>query len=1076
MAFYRKHRNMLLHWVRRQLIGPPPKDEEGNRIIATAPLDLFPTGVLYPVVKGERGLDYASDEDEDGDDALDALDDQSESEPGAKATCVRRRYAPPSAIGFSFFIGGDEIRIGVRCAGATYAAKGDRDGHGRYQKLEWQRNEVGDDCENLFPGPPEKRVVERYGVQVLSGRARIEVLWRPVADGWIATVSFINKKDLPENADLPCADFRIAQNESSIFESSLVCTIESGEVGAYPRIDRKLLTKEERELELQYKNHRIYAVGHGTSVDWILKDGRVKELRTEFLPMVEVPQMTVDVAEGKGNVLGLARLSRIEDDPDGVCGDIQDFIEQYSQWAEGQKQRAANLDSDEIETGEKITERMDKAVKRMRAGCELLRNNGKAAYAFAKANEAMLRQMIQADKCREKQKDEGQYRWRPFQLAFLLALIESVVDEERREDVDLIWFPTGGGKTEAYLGLIAFAIVWRRVNHKDTGGGTTVLMRYTLKLLTGQQFERATRMICALELIRQKDPRRLGAEPISSGMWVGRSASPNSFKEAKRIVDDALQGGAQSPPRSLVLYKCPWCGARFDIAKNFVATERNFYFRCGDKDCEFGATSDGRLPCNVVDEALYGTPSTLLVATLDKFARLAWSDQTNAFFGVEGNRPPELIVQDELHLISGALGSIAGVYESAIDTVIWQRCVSPKYVASTATIRMAENQCRLLFGRENVSVFPPPGLSCEDSYFSRTVPVEEKPGRMYVGYLAPLLNRQRCMAPVAAILMAAPEVVFSPDVPEHNILQEAWWTQVVYHGSIRGVGNSHNSFDVDVREIYSRIIQQEKEINPRLDSRDLGRRKEAKIAELTSRSSPEENARTFSKLENTMDDEGLCLDVALATNMISVGLDVSRLALMIINGQPLTTAEYIQASSRVGRGETPGIVVANYYRDQARSLSHYENFRAYHESFYRFVEPSSITPYTYQARKRALHAALVIALRHSCPDLLPNDGAANFDKDDNNAKVVVEKLKQRCEMADKSRSKETEEYLARLIDTWHAEAEKSRMERRSLKYWLPGTSSSANRLLYSHEDLIKGTWATLHSMRNVEKNAIFKIL
>ena len=145
--------------------------------------------------------------------------------------------------------------------------------------------------------------------------------------------------------------------------------------------------------------------------------------------------------------------------------------------------------------------------------------------------------------------------------------------------------------------------------------------------------------------------------------------------------------------------------------------------------------------------------------------------------------------------------------------------------------------------------------------------------------------------------------------------------------------------------------------------------------------------------------EEACLDAVLATNMVSVGLDVARLAVMVVNGQPLTTAEYIQATSRVGRADVPGLVVCNYYRHQARSLSHYESFRPYHESFYRFVEPSSVTPYTYQVRSRALHAAFVIAIRHACADMQSNGAAGNFNREAPEVRDVIEWFKQRCASA-----------------------------------------------------------------------------
>lgn len=1067
----RAGRERLVSWLREQLIGPPPKDKNGEVIIQhIEPVQNFPTGVLYPVTRGESGLDGASIEDEDYQ-ADPSLGDDGETTE-VKATSLKHRYVPPSSVGFSFFISGDDIRIRTHCRGAQYKQyTGDRDEKSR----DWIRQELNDSLDLEFQPPSPLRAM-RQDKSTLSDKAKVDVLWRPFADGWLVTVSLINTS-IPETAE-----YWDDRNELSIFEASLTCIIDSGEVGSYPRVDSSLLSDEELEIELQYRERKIYALGHGAAVDWTLKDGRVIEIQSNFVPAVEVPLMTADLGDEEDSALSLAFLSRIDFKSGDDVQRLTNFVDEYEVWVEKEKARAAEFPEEDRETANRITSRMATAADRMKAGIAFLCENNFAARAFHTANQAMLKQMAQFGRCNGTEKPEDSYRWRPFQLAFLLAVLESTAkdDSDMRDTVDLIWFPTGGGKTEAYLGLMAFLIAWRRYFYKASGGGTTILMRYTLRLLTGQQFERATRMICALELIR-RSALDLGSEPITSGLWVGATPSPNRFQDAKEILDEAIRGEKQ-PPRNLVFIQCPWCGKSFDVKRNYIATEQRFQFLCRNPECEFGHKEDDYLPCNVVDEALYQNPPTLLVSTIDKFARLAWTEQPSAFFGKKGVRPPELIVQDELHLISGALGSVAGLYEAGLDAVIKMREVYPKYIASTATISMAREQCRALLGRD-VSIFPPPGLSCDNSYFARAVPIAKKSGRLYIGYLAPLLNRQKCMAPLAAALLAAPEICFGQDIDQEN-LQEAWWTQIIYHGSIKGVGNSHNAFNGDVKFYYQQIFDREKEKRRAAGESDepwdiLPQRKVPRIKELTSRASAEENAKTFSRLEKKKTDPKY-LDVVLATNMISVGLDVSRLALMIVNGQPLTTAEYIQTSSRVGRGDAPGIVVANYYRDQARSLSHYEDFRAYHEAFYRFVEPNSLTPFTYQARERALHAALVIALRYSCPTLLPDRGAAEFDPDDEKIRKVIEYLKRRCKDAAPGRYEQVERHIDELVHAWRENVEHSNKRRRDLRYRVNSNEVGANRLLISYEeaDGLQGRvpWPTLNSMRNVEDSALIKKL
>ena len=854
----------------------------------------------------------------------------------------------------------------------------------------------------------------------------------------------------------------------SLFEAQIECIVEGGDLAEYPRVDPSLLTEEEQELELQYRDRRIYAVGHGAAVDWDVPATGVPRIRSEFMPCVEVPITTNEFPDRDGNydVLEfrrLAEVTRIED--------LERFVAGYRAWVAEQQRAGVGLDhAVEQAAAGRICDRMSKALARMGGSVRLLRENRRVAESFRLANRAMREQMLRARPASGNE-TETEPRWRPFQLAFLLTVMESAIREEDefRDVLDLIWFPTGGGKTEAYLGLIAFLIVWRRLQYPESGGGTVAFMRYTLRLLTRQQFERAARMICALELMRRNDPRRLGEEPIRVGMWVGGNVSPNRFEDAAQKVRE-IAAGSTVARHALVMDACPWCGTAFDSLHGYHAAADEFSFYCVNPNCEFGRCSEP-LPCNVVDEALYKAPPSLLIATLDKFARVAWEDRAGSFFGVgRGNhcRPPELVIQDELHLVTGPLGSVAGLYEAGFDTLLAQR-VRPKYIASTATIRMAEEQVRRMYGRR-LAIFPPPGLSCDDSYFAHTD--KTRPGRAYVGYFAPLLDQQHCLAPLAAALLAAPLKLFE-DETDREALVDAWWTQVLYHGSLRGVGNSHNAFLTDVRD-FGRMLgasDESDEVNGDIDRRFQNPR----IEQLTSMQAAEKNVETFHRLAMPR-TESDSLDAVLATNMVSVGLDVARLALMAVNGQPLTTAEYIQATSRVGRADVPGVIFANYYRHQARSISHFESFRPYHESFYRFVEPSSVTPQTYQVRARALHAALVVAVRHACEDLRDNKSAGSFDKNAPNVRKVIADLKRRCATAvDPGQLPELAAHVDGLVDEWHDEALRCKTDKMALRYHAPARERNAERLLYDHGETRPGLWMTLQSMRNVESEGVFRV-
>ena len=1161
---WRQQRQRLVDWVRRQLVGPAAPGW-----LAGSPVERYPTGVLHPIEPGGRsmtGIDPAQPEQDenavglrppDGFESAAALPDDEDDDapdgvdggpgPAAARPVGSRRYVPPSSVGVSFHVRGD-ARLRVTVSGASYRRVRERGASGRfttdprpadlgadgsesdaaagaarYERARFQCGLVWPAGDSEAPDGVERRVSRgpyRDG-EVLTAafsktpaaaagewEARIDVRRRPHRDGHLLTVVFANpRRSGPRGAD---------RAERSLFEARLECEVESGELAEYPRVDPALLTDEEQEIELRYRGRRIHAVGHGAAADWSLEPNRPPRIWSDHMPVVDVPRVTTQVA-GIDDVLVMHDIA--EAPFEGILDRFDAFVDGYDAWAGRQREAAVGFTAGEQETAARVCDRMDAARERMRGGVARLRRDPDAALAFRLANRAMLDQMRQHDLSRGKAREVREYRWRPFQLAFLLTVIESTIDEGDpcRGVLDLIWFPTGGGKTEAYLGLFAFLVVWRRLRYGAEGGGTAAIMRYTLRLLTRQQFERSARIVCALERLRRRKAAPLGGEPITVGLWVGAAASPNTFEEAAKQVAgmaaaaeppavngaraafDAARPGARGGEggfgHHLVLTACPWCGWRFAAPHGFRAGPTAFGFLCGNQACAFG--DEGPLPCNVVDEALYERPPTLLVGTIDKFARLAWEERAAAFFGGGARRPPELVIQDELHLIAGPLGSVAGLYEAAVETVIERRGVRPKYVASTATIRMAREQVRRLYGRE-MAVFPPPGLSADDSWFERTD--RSGPGRLYVGYLAPGLDQQRCLAPLAAALLAAPTAVFA-DQQERDDLLDAWWTQVVYHGSLRGVGASHNAFVTDVRAFMRRLEAERRDevrrgegaesdapASSEREAADGGREAEESgfpasgggpvggrgqpvVVQLTSQSTAQENARTFDRLGEPRGAPD-CLDAVLATNMISVGVDVDRLAAMVVNGQPLTTAEYIQASSRIGRAGVPGLVFTNYYRQQARSLSHYENFRPYHESFHRFVEPASVTPFTHQVRRRALHAALVIVLRHGCGAWTANTDADRFDEDGAGVRAVVDALKRRCRRADADAAEDTAAHLDRLVDEWRGEAARCRSERRGLQYEC--RDNAADSLLGDFGGARRGFWKTLNSMRNIEETAVLQ--
>ncbi|MFE3725022.1 helicase-related protein [Nocardia sp. NPDC059154] len=610
---------------------------------------------------------------------------------------------------------------------------------------------------------------------------------------------------------------------------------------------------------------------------------------------------------------------------------------------------------------------------------------------------------------------------------------------------DLLWFPTGGGKTEAYLGLIAFTTFLRRLRDPKEGGGVTVLMRYTLRLLTLQQFERAATLICAMEELRRAEPDRLGEEEISIGMWVGASATPNRLADAVTSLDRLRQNLKVQEKNPVQLHSCPWCGTPLS-AFDYTVDEANLrmYIRCPSVDCAFHSG----LPVHVVDQCVYDAHPTLVIATVDKFASMAWREKTAALFNRDRGPEtalPELIVQDELHLISGPLGTLTGLYETAVDVAAGR----PKVIASTATIRRASDQGKQLFNRVTRQ-FPPAGLDARDSWFAVESPAESKAARRYVGLLAPGTSQTTLLIRAYAALLHAANTVEADDE-----VRDAYWTLVGYFNSLRILAGA----DVQVHDdVVGRL-----EGLARRDGSAL--RGDLEHTELTSRADATQVPERLKALERRYPH---ALDVMLATNMISVGVDVDRLGLMAVMGQPQTTAEYIQATSRVGRRH-PGLVVVLLNSTRSRDRSHYENFLGFHSALYREVESSSVTPFSARSRDRGLHAVLVALTRLMIPTARPNGAAANIAEFRDEVEGVKKTLLERVDQIEPGEREHTEQALDDIIDWWCELAENK-----------PGLVYEADK---RHPDALLGTHddpedfqriPTLWSLRDVDaESALF---
>jgi hypothetical protein len=952
----------------------------------------------------------------------------------------------PSSMGLSFVVAAETNEIVVEAEWGQYlrvksAVQTNKDGT---PANVWKRQPI------IAPAITLPLIDGNIAIRPLHPEHQIVLLqgrMRSTPDGWVVTLFMINQQEERTRRNEPKDEVWVFQPKLRVqgVAHQPIFVQRSNTSADFSKMDP--LTREESEtLEMLYRHQREFAVGHGISVHATLPEPmaeRAIQVETEWVPMFEVPQQTPRSALDDENLSGLTLdMKALAELPkEGVIASLRYIEVAYRAWI---KAEAAKLSqsSEKLEDHQEAAKRAvgccTRMLERIKAGIDLIEANPLAEEAFRFANRAMWQQRIHSTFSRKVRKKEMRVEdgvatldiaenrsWRLFQLAFILLNLPSLTDlhhpdrsHETDAVADLLWFATGGGKTEAYLGLTAYTLALRRLQgeiecrHGDHG--IAVLMRYTLRLLTLQQFQRAAALMCACETIRRTNVGKWGETPFRLGLWVGNKATPNTLAAAANALRQRNVGGRPSStgtPHQIT--SCPWCGAEIREQHLRVYEAPNDIGRCvtycGDDlgRCEFterNAPKEG-LPVMVVDEEIYRRPPSLLIATVDKFAQMPWNGQTQMLFGKvtevcdrhgflspevqDGQshparhglpsvknrphgslRPPDLIIQDELHLISGPLGSMVGLYEAAVDELCsWEvdgKKVRPKVVASTATIRRAPDQIQKLFVRK-LGVFPPQGTNIRDSFFAIQRPTgAEYPGRRYIGVSA--FGRRYPAAMIRSYVahMAAAQVLYD----KYDRLADPWMTLAGYFNSIRELAGTRRLVDDDIR---SRLRD--------TDQRGLAKRRVRALEELTSRKSGTDIPKILERLEAAFDktleaqraaereagqrpSSAVPYDVILATNMISVGVDIDRLGLMLVAGQPKNTSEYIQATSRIGRSSHgPGLVCTIFNWARPRDLSHYERFEHYHESFYKHVEALSVTPFSARALDRGLSGVMVGLMR-----------------------------------------------------------------------------------------------------------------
>lgn len=1068
-------RHKLVEALEADLVGPFLPDghsDAGQEILPIPPSRWYLTGFLAP-----QGGSTPEPEDADSEGALAAGNEVQTEDAGSQEPEAKRPLRFPASLGMSVFLpagSGDALQAEI-----SYAD---------YEKIEvplerddrlhvgWRRIPRGPvrltvPLERPILESPQGIPVPGSGGLFLRGELRQAELEGLPQGARVVSLFLVNGRK-PRATD---------RDEQFVFQVQLSLHFAPGFLSRPNRVGEDAAEEDPRVLALMFRDRVEWAVGHNASVMPPTQEhspalqsqgqARVSRLQTTWLPRTEVLGMRhTPLEDVETSMVALARL-----DGPGLLNALSPLTDAYRHWID--LQQSTDLPRESLRlTRDDLMHKASVACERMQEGISLLRDNPELRKAFQLANQVMHVAATKADERRKDRRYKGgaQPAWRPFQLAFVLMNLAPLSDpaHPNRRLAELIFFPTGGGKTEAYLGLIAFTLILRRLRGKGTeheGRGVAVILRYTLRLLTLDQLDRAATLICALELLRSRNPAELGNARFSIGLWVGQSTTANRLKDVDRALHDFAPGQEESP---FPLTQCPWCGSDIKSENIKLVDEtgrpsRKQYVRaavyCASAACAFTEQKmpGSGLPVLFVDEQIYQELPAFLVATVDKFAMLPWRGEAGMLFGrvshLDDSRaygvmhtpppqaraltgrllPPELIVQDELHLISGPLGTVVGLFEAAVDYLcelpVQGKSRPPKVICSTATVRRAREQIRALFGRD-LALFPPRGINEGDNFFASLD--RSKPGRLYVGVGAPGRALRAVSVRTYATLLASAQKHFEPKGPPDQAA-DPYMTLVGYFNSLRELGGMRRLVEDEVRTRVARFGSDKQPLlylgtHPWAADRTL-----RLPAELTSRESTERvkgtRARLNARFAGTQQTDGQePIDVVLASSMISVGLDIDRLGLMVVTGQPKTTSEYIQSTSRVGRAY-PGLVVTCLNVMRPRDRSHFERFCVYHESLYRQVEATSITPFSGQTLDRALVAVLVSMIRHGVPGMAPPQGVMALHPHRPAAENVLSWLVERARLHRDWHDEEAEQRIAaqvrargrHFLDAWERIVEKA---------------------------------------------------
>lgn len=971
--------------LRIDFIGPVDNHEV---LEMEEPLSRYSLGILWAQPKSKDSDAVITDRA-----AEELFEDDSEDREEPKNVSIFK----PSTMGVSFAaFAGDELHISFTYAVYHHAEQRTTDNGKEVKRHYYSREAKTFSKKTIVPNNICNYIISNNEDSDITVYFHVRKINRD--NSVLITVSVLNRHK--------AGNAFLESNTGALFQCTLSIKSRKGFLPVYRRNAHKSF--EEEKNDMLYDSVRNYSYGHGCSSIHIEEQGVVKEIQSEFIPQYRMLQMMPRLFE-HSEYLYMKYWKKAE--RSAACYQLDSFIVQYEEWFTALKKNTGFVEK-YPDTAADSFKNIERCIERLHKGVEVIRKNDIAWESFLYMNEAMLLQRIKTKHC-----SPDTVSWYPFQMAYILQIIPDIVDSDSKyhNDVDLLWFPTGGGKTEAYLGLSAFSIFFRRLNKSPYNvNGVTIIMRYTLRLLTLQQFERATALVCACEHMRKK--YGIPGGEISIGLWIGSGMTPNHIIDAsetlKKLREDSTAMIYEANPMQIT--KCPWCGAEIGIGGYDIVGGAMNISCCNNPECAFHS----HLPIYVVDDDIYRVAPTFVLSTVDKFARITWEEQAGNLLGANGCKPPELMIQDELHLISGPLGSITGIYEIAIENICRHYGSVPKIIASTATVKNANHQIKILYNRKMIQ-FPPNGLEHTDSFFAIEANKEMRPARTYIGVCSIGFGTSEMLIKIFALLTFMKHLYRLQGKPTDVIDQ--FYTSVGYFNTLKELGSNSiilsDRISAEIRYLATYKFKKEAEsVNMKIDCANADIPSYFKNNELTSRNSAQEIKAILERLANPYTSED-CFDYIMASNMLSVGIDIDRLGVMCVYGQPKSNSEYIQATSRVGR-TNPGLVISLYNNMRSRDKSYYEQFGYYHSTFYKYVEATSVTSYSPRAIEKALHCAMMAIIRHTIPKYNPNENACKFKRNDKDVARVKLDILKRVEKIEPRITRYADEWLDYYLDCW----------------------------------------------------------